>query len=223
DSGVDLITSGNHIWDQKEVTAYLNRNVPVLRPLNYPEGVPGKGYQYVDLGSAGGLLVVNLSGRVHLNELDCPFRRIDALLARLAPTVPVVVDFHAEASSEKVAMGWYVDGRVSALLGSHTHVPTADARVLPQGTAFISDVGMVGPHDSVIGADVEAVLKRFTLQMPLRFIVADGPCVFNAVLVDIDRVSRKAVDICRVDRLAQDQSSEIEGKNTKSSNPSCSC
>jgi calcineurin-like phosphoesterase len=140
----------------------------------------------------------------------------------LAPTVPVIVDFHAEASSEKVAMGWYVDGRVSAVLGTHTHVPTADARVLPQGTAFVSDVGMVGPHDSVIGANVEAVLKRFTLQMPLRFVVADGPCVFNAVLIDIDRVSQKAFDIRRVDRLVGDHSSEIEGKNTKSSNPRCS-
>jgi len=205
DSGVDLITTGNHIWDQKEVIAYLEEDVPVLRPLNYPEGVPGRGYRFIDLGSSGKILVINLGGRVYLSELDNPFRRVDELLADLAPDVPVVVDFHAEASSEKVAMGWYLDGRASAVLGTHTHVPTADIRVLPQGTAFVSDVGMVGPHNSVIGADIQGALRRFVLQMPLRYSIPDGPCIFNAVLVDIDQASLKAIDISRVDRLVQDQ------------------
>ncbi|MDP3046913.1 MAG: TIGR00282 family metallophosphoesterase, partial [Chloroflexota bacterium] len=201
-SGVDVITSGNHIWHDKEVIAYLERNVPVVRPLNYPPGVPGRGFLIHDLGAKGQVLVVNLCGRVTMPELDCPFRAMDRLLESL-PSRPVVsiVDMHAEATSEKSAMGWYLDGRVSAVVGTHTHVPTADARVLPGGTAFVSDLGMVGPRDSVIGVKVEPIIQHFLTCMPARFDVAEGPVSFNAVLIVVDDVSGHAVSIERVDRL----------------------
>jgi metallophosphoesterase (TIGR00282 family) len=201
-SGVDVITSGNHIWHDKDVIAYLERNVPVVRPLNYPPGVPGRGYVIHDLGAKGQVLVVNLCGRVVMPELDCPFRAMDRLLESL-PTRPVVsiVDIHAEATSEKAAMGWFLDGRVSAVVGTHTHVPTADARVLPGGTAFVSDLGMVGPRDSVIGVKVAPILQHFLTCMPARFDVAEGPVTFNAALIVVDDVSGRAVSIQRVDRL----------------------
>lgn len=201
-AGVDVITSGNHIWHDKEVVGYLQRNVPVVRPLNYPPGVPGRGYLIHDLGAKGQVLVINLCGRVGMPELDCPFRTVDRLLETL-PSRPVVslVDMHAEATSEKSAMGWFLDGRVSAVVGTHTHVPTADARLLPGGTAFISDLGMVGPRDSVIGVKVEPILQHFLTCMPARFDVAEGPVVFNAVLVVVDDVNGHAVSIQRVDRL----------------------
>jgi 2',3'-cyclic-nucleotide 2'-phosphodiesterase len=201
-SGVDVITSGNHIWHDKEVIAYMQRNVPVVRPLNYPPGVPGRGYLIHDLGAKGQVLVANLCGRVTMPEMDCPFRAIDRLLESL-PSRPVVsiIDMHAEATSEKSAMGWFVDGRVSAVVGTHTHVPTADARVLPGGTAFVSDLGMVGPRDSVIGVQVEPIIQHFLTCMPARFDVAEGPVSFNAVLIVVDDASGHAVSIERVDRV----------------------
>ena len=197
DAGVDVVTSGNHIWDQKEIISYMDAQVPLLRPVNYPNGVPGQGYLVQD-----GVLVVNLMGRTFMLDVDCPFRTMDRLLADL-PSVPkiVFVDFHADATSEKVAMGWYLDGRVSAVVGSHTHVPTADARVLPKGTAFISDAGMSGPVISIIGNEIQAVLNRYLTQMPGPLPVAEGPATIGAVLVEIDDASGRALSIRRVDEF----------------------
>ena len=197
DWGVDVITSGNHIWDQKEIVSHIDTEIPLLRPLNYPEGVPGRGYIVV-----GDVLVVNLLGRAFMSAVDCPFRAIDHLLASI-PERPkmVFVDLHAEATSEKVAMGWYLDGRASVVVGTHTHVPTADARVLPGGTAYVTDVGMVGPFRSVIGVEIDAVIARFLTQMPHALPVAhDGLISFNSIVVELDDATGKAKSIQRVDR-----------------------
>jgi len=196
DAGVDVLTSGNHIWAQKEIIPYLDSEMPILRPLNYPPGVPGKGYMV-----KGKTMVVNLIGRTFIGNFDCPFRAMDQLLAELKNETPVVVvDFHAEATSEKMAMGRYLDGRVSAVLGTHTHVGTIDARLLPQGTAYVTDIGMTGPIDSVIGDDTEAVLRRFLTIIPHRLPVGQGKTVFNAVLVRVDDQSGKAMSIDRIYR-----------------------
>ena len=198
-SGVDILTSGNHVWAQKEIIPYLDEGLPIIRPANYPPTSPGRGHMVV-----GNVLVVNLMGRVFMNTLDCPFRTADGILAEVgrdtAPTI-IIVDMHAEATSEKQAMGWYLDGRVSAVLGTHTHVGTADARILPKGTGFITDVGMTGPYNSIIGCSTESVLKRFLTQMPERLIVAGGPVIMNSVLVDVDDDSAKARSIQRIDRM----------------------
>ena len=196
-SGVDVITSGNHIWDQKEIIPYMDSDLPILRPLNYPPATPGRGSI-----RTGDVLVVNLIGRVFVGTFDCPFRAMDSLLEELSDTPPIIiVDLHAEATSEKIAMGWYLDGRVSAVVGTHTHVPTADARVLPKGTAFVSDLGMTGPVNSVIGSEIEDVLARFLTQMPRRLkIVSKGPMKLNSVLIEIDEQTGKATDIVRIDR-----------------------
>jgi len=197
DSEIDVITSGNHIWSHKEMVAALDGDLAILRPLNYPPGVPGRGYLIKD-----NVLVVNLLGRTFIGSLDCPFRAMDRLLEELADSKPniIVVDFHAEATSEKNALGWYLDGRVSAVLGTHTHVGTADARLLPEGTAFITDVGMTGPLNSVIGDDTDAVIHRFLTQLPHRISVGEGDVILNSVLVDIDDATGRAKLINRIDR-----------------------
>ena len=196
DAGVDVLTSGNHIWAQKEIVPYLDSEMPILRPLNYPPGVPGKGYLVT-----GQVMVVNLIGRTFIGNFDCPFRAMDKLLAELEHKPPVIiVDFHAEATSEKMAIGRYLDGRVSAVLGTHTHVGTIDAQLLPQGTAYVTDIGMTGPIDSVIGDDAEAVLRRFLTMMPHHLSVGKGKTVFNAVLVGVDENSGKATSIDRIYR-----------------------
>jgi hypothetical protein len=153
-AGVDVLTSGNHIWAQKDIIPCLDTDMPVIRPLNYPPGVPGRGYIV-----RGDVAVVNLIGRTYIGSYDCPFRAMDALLERLGQKI-IIVDFHAEATSEKVALGWYLDGRISAVLGTHTHVGTTDARILPHGTAYVTDIGMTGPLDSVIGDNVEATQRH---------------------------------------------------------------
>ena len=195
-SGIDVMTSGNHIFAQKEIIPYLDADMPVLRPLNYPMGVPGRGYLI-----SGKVLIINLMGRVFMNNLDCPFRAMDKLLDEL-PKKPrvIIVDFHAEATSEKIAMGRYLDGRVSAVLGTHTHVGTIDTQILPGGTAYVTDIGMTGPTDSIIGDDAEAVIQRFLTQMPHRLSVGKGKPVLNAVLVEVDVNSGKATAIKRVQR-----------------------
>ena len=196
DAGVDVLTSGNHIWAQKEIIPYLDGELPILRPLNYPPGVPGKGVIVKNQ-----VTVVNLIGRTFMSNFDCPFRAMDKLLAELKPKPTVIiVDFHAEATSEKVAMGQYLDGRVSAVLGTHTHVGTIDTRLLPQGTAYVTDIGMTGPIDSVIGDDTEAVIQRFLTIIPHRLSVGKGETIFNAVLVRVDESSGKAVGIDRIYR-----------------------
>ncbi|MBA7597866.1 2',3'-cyclic-nucleotide 2'-phosphodiesterase [subsurface metagenome] len=194
DAGVDVLTSGNHIWAQKEIIPYLDSEMPILRPLNYPPGVPGRGYLL-----SGQAMVVNLMGRTFMGNFDCPFRAMDKLLAELKHKPPVIiVDFHAEATSEKIAMGRYLDGRVSAVLGTHTHVGTIDAQLLPQGTAYVTDIGMTGPIDSIIGDDAEAVIRRFLTMMPHRLSVGKGKTIFNAVLVRVDDNSGKAISIDRI-------------------------
>jgi metallophosphoesterase (TIGR00282 family) len=196
DDGVDVLTSGNHIWAQKEIIPYLDENVPILRPLNYPPGVPGRGYLRKNTA-----LVVNLIGRTFMNNLDCPFRAMDALLSEVSSkTKVIIVDFHAEATSEKVALGRYLDGRVSAVLGTHTHVGTIDARILPGGTAYVTDIGMTGPDDSIIGDDADAVIQRFLTMLPHHLSVGKGRPVFTAVMVEVDEKSGKATSIERVTR-----------------------
>ncbi|HUV44763.1 MAG TPA: TIGR00282 family metallophosphoesterase [Dehalococcoidales bacterium] len=196
DTGADVLTSGNHVWNHKEILPCLEGDMPILRPLNYPPGVPGRGYVIV-----GRALVVNLIGRTFMNAYDCPFRAMDRLLDELEdrPSA-IIVDFHAEATSEKMAMGRYLDGRVSAVLGTHTHVGTIDTQILPEGTAYVTDIGMVGPENSVIGDDIDAVLKRFLTMLPNRLSVGKGRTVFNAVLVKTDDTTGRAVSIDRVTR-----------------------
>ena len=194
DAGVDVLTSGNHIWAQKEIVPNLDGDMPILRPLNYPPGVPGRGYLV-----SGQVMVVNLIGRAFMSSYDCPFRAMDHLLSEIKDKPPVIiVDFHAEATSEKIAMGRYLDGRVSAVLGTHTHVGTIDAKLLPGGTAYVTDIGMVGPVDSVIGVDVESVLSRFLTMIPYRLPVGKGKVELDAVLVKVDESSGKAVSIDRI-------------------------
>jgi metallophosphoesterase (TIGR00282 family) len=196
ESGVDIISSGNHIWDQKEIIEELETDAPILRPANYPPGSPGRG-----MLSAKGLTVLNLQGRTFMPQTDDPFRAADALLDGYA-NGPVVVDMHAEATSEKLAMGWYLDGRVSAVFGSHTHVPTADTRILPRGTAYVTDAGMAGARNSILGFEVAAAQHGFLTGMPTRMTVEenDRALILNSVLVEIDDATQKATSIERVDR-----------------------
>ena len=202
-AGVDVLTSGNHIWAQKEIFPYLDGELPIVRPLNYSPYTPGRGYLVWSKTrpSKGQVLIINLAGRTFMGDADCPFRAMDQLLEEFQdrPSV-IVVDFHAEATSEKNAIGLYLDGRVSAVLGTHTHVGTVDARILPKGTAFITDIGMVGPADSVIGDDAEAVIHRFLTQMPHRLTVGEGPPLFNSVLIEIEQSTGRAISITRIDR-----------------------
>jgi metallophosphoesterase (TIGR00282 family) len=196
DAGADVLTSGNHIWTHKEIVPCLDSDMPILRPLNYPPGVPGRGYL---INQA---MVVNLIGRTFMGNYDCPFRAMDQLLNEFEDRPPVViVDFHAEATSEKMAMGQYLDGRVSAVLGTHTHVGTIDARILPGGTAYVTDIGMTGPVDSIIGDDIEAVLERFLTMIPHHLSVGKGKTVLDAVLVTVDDASGKATGIERISRV----------------------
>ncbi len=196
-AGADVVTNGNHVWDQRAFLTEIDQLDGCIRPLNLPPGNPGRGWIVTN-----DVLVVNAIGRVFMAAYDDPFRAMDALLEELGDRAPRVriLDWHAEATSEKVAMGWHLDGRFSAVLGTHTHVPTADARVLPGGTAFVSDTGMVGPRDSVLGVRPEIILERFRTMIPKRFEVADGPAVFNSVLVDVDESTGRARSIERVDR-----------------------
>jgi metallophosphoesterase (TIGR00282 family) len=197
DAGADVITNGNHVWDQRAFLKEIDTLEFCIRPLNLPPGNPGKGWLIHN-----GVLVVNALGRVFMKEQDDPFRAIDTLLAELGALVPKVriLDWHAEATSEKLAMGWHLDGRFSAVLGSHTHVPTADARILPQGTALIADTGMVGPRDSVLGIEPSIIVARYLDHLPRRFEVASGIVQFNSVVLDIDDQTGRAITIERLDR-----------------------
>lgn len=185
-AGVDVLTGGNHIWHHREAYDLLDSDPRVLRPANYPPGAPGRGAAVMRTPGGVQVGVLNLEGRVFMQQLDDPFRIAREQAETLRASVPaVIVDFHAEATSEKVAMGWYLDGRVSAVVGTHTHVQTADERILPGGTAYISDAGMTGPRDGVIGMAREAILERFLTQLPSRFQVASGPVQLNGVLISI--------------------------------------
>ncbi len=196
EAGVEILTSGNHIWRYREIYPFLDGEAPVLRPLNYPEGAPGRGVLI-----RNGVAVINLIGRTFMpGTLDCPFRAADEALATLEDARFVIVDIHAEATSEKAALAWYLDGRVSAVLGSHTHVATADTRLLPKGTAFVTDIGMVGPHNSILGMETGPVIETFLSQLPARFTSEErGPAVFNSVLIELDPDSGRATGIQRID------------------------
>jgi len=208
DWGVDVMTSGNHIWDKKEAIDYIGAESRLLRPANYPAGVPGNGSYLARTGDGLAVGVINVMGRVFMLAIDDPFavvlREIEAMRQR---THVIFVDFHAEATSEKVAMGWHLDGKVTAMVGTHTHVQTADERILPRGTAYLTDVGMTGPHDSVIGVETEAALGRFLNAMPARFETATGNPRLNAVLVEADEKTGLAT---RIERLSY-SADELDG------------
>jgi len=201
DWGVDVLTSGNHIWDKKEILPYLNENPRILRPANYPADNPGRGTLILKTRTGNEAAVLNLQGRVFMPPTDDPFRVADRELADLPPRVKVIfVDMHAEATSEKVAMGWYLDGRVSAVIGSHTHIPTADETILPGGTAYQTDAGMSGPFMSVIGVIKEGAIRRFMTQIPDKLESASLDARLNGVVIDVDSTSGKARSIERVQR-----------------------
>ncbi len=196
--GADIVTSGNHVWDKKDVLEFIDDEPFLIRPANYPEGTPGKGCCIYPF-KAKNIGVMNLSGRTFMPALDCPFQKVEDLLRELRDECDILLlDFHAEATSEKMAMGWYLDGRVNAVVGTHTHIQTADARMLPQGTAYITDLGMTGPWNSVLGVEVENILYKFTTGRPVRFNVAGGPNVYSAVLVDIDDATNRTTGIERI-------------------------
>jgi metallophosphoesterase (TIGR00282 family) len=200
EAGADVLTGGNHTWDRKEGHAVLDNELRVLRPANYPEEVAGRGSGVYTINGEK-VAVVNLIGRVFLHPVDCPFRAADRILESLANvTTWVFVDFHAEATSEKQAMGWYLDGRVTAMAGTHTHVQTADERILPRGTAYITDAGMTGPHDSVIGVRKELALERLRTQLPVRFQPAEGDIRLHGIWVRSNPATGRALEVRRIAR-----------------------
>ncbi|MFB1049502.1 TIGR00282 family metallophosphoesterase [Paraliobacillus sp. JSM ZJ581] len=197
--GAQVITMGNHTWDKREIFEFIDDAKNMIRPANFPEGTPGRGFQIIDCNGVK-IAVINLQGRTFLPPIDDPFRKADELVELAKKEASIIfVDFHAEATSEKQALAWYLDGRVSAVVGTHTHVQTADERILDNGTAYITDVGMTGPYDGILGTDREAVIKRFLTNLPVRFEVTKrGKVQLNAVLIDIDDTSGKAKQIKRI-------------------------
>jgi len=201
--GIAVLTSGNHIWDKKEILPYLADHADgrLLRPANYPGPSPGHGLYVGSTRSEINYAVINLQGRIFMPPIDCPFQTVDKLLEQIGDEVQIrIVDMHAEATSEKLALGWYLDGRVTAVVGTHTHVPTADEMVLPRGTAYITDLGMTGPYDSVIGVEKRAVIEKFLSQVPARFDVAKGDVRLSAVLIEANPENGRALSIQRIVR-----------------------
>ena len=197
-AGADIVTSGNHIWDNREVQGLIDDEPYLVRPANYPEGAPGKGWCLYPF-KAKNIAVINLSGRAFMPDMDCPFQKIDDILSEIGEQADIkILDFHAETTSEKMAMGFYLDGRVQVVVGTHTHIQTADERLLPNSTAYITDLGMVGPWNSVLGVKSDIIIKKFTSCMPVRFDLADGPAVYSAVIVEIDDATNKAVAVERL-------------------------
>jgi hypothetical protein len=196
--GIDVMTTGNHIWDKREVYDYFAQQPRLLRPANYAAGLPGRGVVVVKARNGFECAVINVQGRTYMPATECPFRKMDQILNELDSAVKVkFVDFHAELTSEKMAMGWYLDGRVSAVIGTHTHIPTADTRILPGGTAYQTDAGMTGPYHSVIGVDTEVILRRFLTSLPVRMEPAKGGAELHAVIVQVDDSTGKATAIRR--------------------------
>ena len=196
--GADIVTSGNHIWDKREVYEVIDTDPYLVRPANYPEGAPGKGWCLYPF-KAKNLAVINMSGRAFMPEMDCPFQKIEDVLSEIGDQADIkILDFHAETTSEKMAMGFYLDGRVQVVVGTHTHIQTADERILPEGTAYITDLGMVGPWNSVLGVKSDIIIKKFTTCMPARFDLADGPAVYSAIVVEIDDATNKPVGVERI-------------------------
>jgi len=201
--GITVLTTGNHVWKKKEFYRFLEDNMRVLRPANYPPGAPGKGATVIQLANGTRLGVVNLIGRVFMSPLDCPFRVADSIVTELEEKCDlIVVDFHAEATSEKIAMGWFLDGRVACVVGTHTHVQTADERILPGGTGYISDLGMTGPIDSVLGVKTDIIIDRFLKGLPKQFQIAQGPTELCGVAVTVDESTGRAKAINRIKEAA---------------------
>jgi hypothetical protein len=197
--GIHIITTGNHVWDKKEFITQISKENRLLRPLNYPPGVPGYGSVMLTLSNGEKVGVLNISGRVFMSNIDCPFRTAKEEVGKLRSIAKmIVIDFHAEATSEKMAFGYFMDGKVSAVIGTHTHVQTADEKILPGGTAYITDVGMTGPDNSIIGIEKEQVIQRFLTNIPVRFETAKGDGIFSAVVVEIDEKTGKASAIQRL-------------------------
>lgn len=198
--GIDVLTSGDHIWKKKEIYGFLEKTERVIRPLNYPKGVPGKGATVIETAKGGVKVgIINLIGRVFMSPMDCPFERVGQVLEELkGRTSIIIVDMHAEATSEKIAMGWYLNGAVSAVLGTHTHIQTADEKILSEGTAYITDCGMTGPYDSVIGRNKQEILTRFLTQMPVRFEMATDDVEMHGVIIEVDVKTGKALNIRRI-------------------------
>ncbi|MFS0786955.1 TIGR00282 family metallophosphoesterase [Shouchella sp. 1P09AA] len=198
--GAQMVTLGNHTWDKREIFSFIDDATSLVRPANYPEGTPGVGYRIININQVK-LAVINLLGRTFMNPVNCPFQKADDILEEIDGQADVIfVDFHAETTSEKQAMGWYLDGRVSAVIGTHTHVQTADERILPGGTAFLSDVGMTGPLDGILGMDRQAVLHKFLTSLPAKFEVAEGKRQLNACLITINDKTHKATQLSRITR-----------------------
>lgn len=197
--GIHVITTGNHVWDKKEFVTQISKENRVLRPLNYPPGVPGYGSILYTISNGEKAAVINISGRVFMSNIDCPFRTGEEEVERLSnSTKLIIVDFHAEATSEKIAFGYFMDGKVSAVIGTHTHVQTADEKILPGGTAYITDVGMTGPYNSVIGIEKDQVIQRFLTNIPLRFETAKGEGIFSAIVIEINEKTGKSTAVQRL-------------------------
>lgn len=199
EAGIDILTMGNHVWDQKEIYSFIEEDKRIIRPANYPPNTPGRGYLIAQTKNNLKVGIINLSGRVFMQPLACPFQMLDNILPVIQKeTKSIIIDFHAEATSEKLALGWYVDGRASALVGTHTHIQTADERILPQGTGYITDVGMTGPRDSILGVKVEPVISKFLTMQPVRFSVASGTVQINAIILHIDPETGNTTFIQRI-------------------------
>jgi metallophosphoesterase (TIGR00282 family) len=201
EAGLDVLTSGDHIWKKKEIFEFINQEERILRPANFPSGVMGRGFGLFKTKKGTKIGVININGRVFMEALECPFRTAMRSQEELSQETKIIIlDMHAEATSEKVALGWYLDGKISAVLGTHTHIQTADEKILPNGTAYITDVGMTGPYDSVIGRRVEDVLERFLTGVPVRFEVADSDVQLHAVALEVDDKTGKAKSILRIQK-----------------------
>ncbi len=207
-SGVDVITLGNHTWDNKDIFSFIDGNSRLVRAYNYPPGLPGQGYTALPAPNGKKVIVAQILCRLFMSSVDCPFRRVDDMLREIDGNYPIILDLHGEATSEKVAMGWYLDGRVTAVVGTHTHIPTADERILPNGTAYISDVGMSGPYDSVIGMEIGPATKKFLSPARQPHKVAKNNVKICAVLIDVDDTSNKALSIKRISVDAPEVSNE---------------
>lgn len=202
--GVNCITTGNHVWDQRQVFEFIDQEPRIVRPANYPQGTPGRGYTVLKGPGGVDIGIINISGRVYMPSIDDPFQEVNKIVTTLRGKTDIIfVDFHAEATSEKIALGWFLDGRVSAVCGTHTHVQTADERVLPSGTAYISDVGMTGPRDSVLGVKKETIIKRFLTSLPVRFEIAGGAVQLNGVIIDVITETGKARSIQRIQKFIE--------------------
>ncbi len=196
--GADIVTSGNHIWDQREISSFIDDEPFLIRPANYPEGAPGKGYCIYPF-KAKNIGVINVSGRTFMPPMDCPFQKVDKILKDIKEKCDIILlDMHAEATSEKIAMGFYLDGKITCVVGTHTHVQTADNRLLPKGTAYITDLGMVGPYNSSLGVNVNNAIEKFITCRPVRFEIAGGANVFSAVVLNVDDNTNKAVSLKRI-------------------------